>query len=114
VTTSTGRVALVTGADRGIGFAIATGLVGHGYRVILTPREPSAAEAAAGRLVAGAGEVTSMQLDVADPASLDRARQRVEHDPGRIDAGADYDEDQLPSGVDLELAHDALNVNAMG
>jgi NAD(P)-dependent dehydrogenase (short-subunit alcohol dehydrogenase family) len=114
-----GRVALVTGANRGIGLAIANGLANRGYRVILSARKLTEAEAAARQLGSPAGEMIPMYLDVADPRSIDGARQRVEHEVGRIEAlvnnaGADYDEDELPSTVDLELARHALNVNAMG
>ena len=60
--------ALVTGANRGIGLAIAEGLVDRGHQVLLGARDRSAGEAAA-RRIGGA----ALQLDVADPASIRRA-----------------------------------------
>lgn len=60
--------ALVTGANRGIGLAIAEGLVGRGLEVLLGARDRSAGEQAARRIGAAA-----LQLDVADPASVLRA-----------------------------------------
>jgi NAD(P)-dependent dehydrogenase (short-subunit alcohol dehydrogenase family) len=59
------RTALVTGANRGIGLAIASGLVEAGLEVIVAARDPAAAAGVARPL--GAGHV---QLDVSDPASI--------------------------------------------
>jgi NAD(P)-dependent dehydrogenase (short-subunit alcohol dehydrogenase family) len=59
------RTALVTGANRGIGLAIASGLVDAGLEVIVAARDPAAAAEVARPL--GAGHV---QLDVSDPASI--------------------------------------------
>jgi len=60
--------ALVTGANRGIGLAIATGLVQQGHEVLLGSRDLAAGQAAARSIGA-----TSIQLDVADPHSIARA-----------------------------------------
>lgn len=58
------RTALVTGANRGIGLAIAAGLIDAGLEVIITGRDPAAAVAAARPLGA-----RHLQLDVRDPES---------------------------------------------
>ena len=60
--------ALVTGANRGIGLAIAQGLVDRGHEVLLGARNAAAGEKAARRIGAAA-----VRLDVADPASILRA-----------------------------------------
>lgn len=60
--------ALVTGANRGIGLAIAGGLVDRGHEVLLGARNAAAGEKAA-RRIGGA----AVRLDVADPASILRA-----------------------------------------
>ncbi|MDE2711841.1 MAG: SDR family NAD(P)-dependent oxidoreductase, partial [Acidobacteriota bacterium] len=60
--------ALVTGANRGIGLAIAQGLVDRGHEVLLGARDAAAGEKAARRIGAAA-----VRLDVADPASILRA-----------------------------------------
>ncbi|WP_068113457.1 SDR family NAD(P)-dependent oxidoreductase [Tropicimonas marinistellae] len=60
--------ALVTGANRGIGFAIAKGLADRGHDVLLGSRNPAAGKDAAHRIGA-----TALDLDVADPASIARA-----------------------------------------
>ncbi|MGI5421964.1 SDR family oxidoreductase [Actinomadura luteofluorescens] len=76
------RVAIVTGASRGIGFAVAAALHRRGARVILTSRSEEAARAAAARL--GAGAVGR----AAHAADRDAARSCVEsaiNDHGRLD-----------------------------
>lgn len=61
------RRALVSGANRGIGKAIAEGLVGKGYEVLVGSRDLSAGETAAKAMGA-----TALQLDVTDPGSIAR------------------------------------------
>jgi len=65
------RVALVTGANRGIGLEVCRQLAVRRYRVILTARDGSKAEAAA-RMLRAAGDldVQHARLDVADPQSI--------------------------------------------
>jgi NAD(P)-dependent dehydrogenase (short-subunit alcohol dehydrogenase family) len=80
-------VALISGSNRGIGREIARQLGELGHRVIATARDPAAAEQVA-RELAGGGRlsVQGEQLDVADPLSVERLRERVESSPGRLDA----------------------------
>jgi NAD(P)-dependent dehydrogenase (short-subunit alcohol dehydrogenase family) len=69
-----GKHAVVTGASRGIGLAIARRLVDEGARVTLMARDPAALEAAAAGL---GGEVAWQVVDVADPASVAAAFARA-------------------------------------
>jgi len=62
------RRALVTGANRGIGLAIASGLVERGLEVLVGARDLAAGQDAAARIGA-----TALHLDVADPASITTA-----------------------------------------
>ena len=70
-----GRVALVTGAAQGIGFATSEALAEAGARVILTDRDGAAAEAAAGRLRAQGRQAEAAPLDVTDRAAVDALAQ---------------------------------------
>ncbi len=62
------RTAVVTGGNRGIGFAIAKGLAARGMRVVIGARDPAAGEEAAAEL-----GVEAIGLDVADQASIEAA-----------------------------------------
>ena len=64
-------VALVTGASRGIGRAIALALAGAGARVVGTATKPEGAEAITAALAAEGGKGRGAVLDVADGASID-------------------------------------------
>ncbi len=65
------RVALVTGANRGIGLEVCRQLAARGFHVVLTARDPARAEAAAGTIrAAGTGSVIPAQLDVTDAGSI--------------------------------------------
>ncbi len=79
------RVALVTGANRGIGLEVCRQLAGRGLRVILTAREADKGQAAAGQLGREGLDVAFHPLDVTDPGSVDAARAWVEAQVGRLD-----------------------------
>ncbi|MEW6151140.1 MAG: SDR family NAD(P)-dependent oxidoreductase [Bradyrhizobium sp.] len=77
-----GRVALVTGASRGIGLAIATTLAAEGARVALAARGADALDAAR----ATVGTKSSVHVaDVTDPTAAARLVQEVERHWGRLD-----------------------------
>src|ERR671916_1640097 len=106
------RVALVTGANRGIGRAVAAGLAARGYRTILTARDEAAAREAAADMD---GDVMVRRLDVSDGDSI----AAVASDLGRLDvlvnnAGILYDTWQSPSTADLDVVREALDVNLLG
>jgi NAD(P)-dependent dehydrogenase (short-subunit alcohol dehydrogenase family) len=116
----TGGVALVTGANRGIGREVARQLAERGYRVLLSARDAEKAAAAAAELSESTGgQVTPLTLDVADPASIARAAERVRADPGRLDVlvnNAGIGSDFGISGVepDFEKIQAALDTNFFG
>jgi NAD(P)-dependent dehydrogenase (short-subunit alcohol dehydrogenase family) len=70
------RIALVTGANRGIGLEVCRQLAERGFIVLLTAREGAKATAAANKLKK-AGTVEPIALDVADPRSIERAADEV-------------------------------------
>ena len=74
--------ALVTGASRGIGAAIAEALAAAGHPIILNYRsDDAAAEAVAARIRAGGGEVVLSRFDVGDDAAADAAMNAILADP---------------------------------
>jgi NAD(P)-dependent dehydrogenase (short-subunit alcohol dehydrogenase family) len=76
------RVALVTGANQGIGLHIAKDLVAHGLTVLVGSRDFARGEAAASEIGPGA---IALQLDVTDPRSIAAAAERVRAELGRLD-----------------------------
>ncbi|HEY1709872.1 MAG TPA: SDR family oxidoreductase [Rhizomicrobium sp.] len=75
-------VALVTGANQGIGFQIAKDLVGHGFTVLVGSRNLSNGETAAKSIGADA---RAIQLDVTDKASIAAAAERIAKAYGKLD-----------------------------
>ncbi|MEU6440431.1 SDR family NAD(P)-dependent oxidoreductase [Streptomyces sp. NPDC047046] len=115
------RVALVTGANRGLGHALAAGLSRHGLSVVVTARdERDACEAAARLRVQQPGsQVEAHQLDVTDPASVFRAFAETRRSFGRLDvllssAGIAIDRGRSASALDMEKVRATLDTNLMG
>lgn len=106
------RTALVTGANRGLGRAVAAELHRRGVKLVVTAREYGAAAAVADELCTTVG---AHQLDVTDEASIERARADI----GRVDilvsnAGVLLDGGTDPMSVPLELVERTLSVNLIG
>jgi NAD(P)-dependent dehydrogenase (short-subunit alcohol dehydrogenase family) len=76
------RVALVTGANQGVGFQVAKELVAHGLTVLVGSRNFERGKAAAGEIGPGA---IPLQLDVTNQASIAAAAQRIRTELGRLD-----------------------------
>ncbi len=75
-------VALITGANQGIGLQIARELAANGFTVLVGSRDLGRGEAAARTI---AGDARALQLDVTDPASIAAAAARVRAELGRLD-----------------------------
>jgi 3-oxoacyl-[acyl-carrier protein] reductase len=80
-----GKVALVTGASRGIGRAIARLLATRGATVFLGARDASRLAEAVAEIESVGGRARALSLDVADRASVTAAFARILEDGGRID-----------------------------
>lgn len=75
-------VALVTGANKGIGFQIAKDLVGHGFTVLIGSRDFENGKGASERI---GPDAVALQLDVTNAASIAAAAERVRSEFGRLD-----------------------------
>ena len=75
-------VALVTGANQGIGLQIAKDLVTHGFTVLVGSRNLERGEAAARSV---GPDAHALQLDVTDQASITAAAERIRNEFGRLD-----------------------------
>jgi gluconate 5-dehydrogenase len=78
----TGRLALVTGSSRGLGWAIARGLAGAGARVLLHGRDTALLDARVTDLPNAAGRLA---FDVSDTAAMRNAFARITREFGRLD-----------------------------
>jgi NAD(P)-dependent dehydrogenase (short-subunit alcohol dehydrogenase family) len=109
-------VAVVTGANRGIGVEVCRQLVERGFAVVLGSRDLAKGELAAKQLP---GNASARQLDVADQGSVDAAAAWVAEQYGRCDAlvnnaGVDYDTDAMAASADLARVHRAMETNLFG
>jgi NAD(P)-dependent dehydrogenase (short-subunit alcohol dehydrogenase family) len=112
------RVAIVTGANRGLGRAIALSIAERGLHVVVAARSSTDAE----EVVSDAGPNLSLsahQCDIGDPASVARLMADVGFEYGRLDAlvnnaGIAIDRGQQASSADMERAHATMNVNLLG
>jgi NAD(P)-dependent dehydrogenase (short-subunit alcohol dehydrogenase family) len=113
------RVALVTGANRGLGLAIARGLAQYGLHVVVAGRSEQAIHAVATDLANAGLTASAHQLDVTDPASVIRAFRDTAKQLGRLDvlvnnAGIAIDGDRLAAQPDFERIQATLETNLLG
>ncbi len=117
MTTETQKIALVTGATRGIGFETVRQLAQAGVHTLLAGRNRDTAVAEALKLQAEGLPVEAIQLDVNDAASIDAAVKTVVERHGRLDilvnnAGILADDTTLPpSGQSLDTWRTTFETN---
>jgi NAD(P)-dependent dehydrogenase (short-subunit alcohol dehydrogenase family) len=114
-----GTVALVTGANKGIGYEIAAGLGALGWTVGVGSRDPERGEAAEAKLRAAGVDAFDVPLDVTDDASVAAALRLIEERAGRLDvlvnnAGVIGGLPQDPTKIDLEAIRMAVETNVIG
>lgn len=114
-----GKIALVTGANRGIGLEVCRQLAQQGFTVLLGSRTVAKGEAAVQPLRQAGLDVHTQQIDVTHPNSIDTARARVEANFGWLDvlvnnAAIHYDTWQRAVNADLNTVQEALDTNLYG
>ncbi|MEM1408420.1 MAG: SDR family oxidoreductase [Bacteroidota bacterium] len=112
------KIALVTGANRGIGLEVCRQFLDLGHHVILTSRDEDKGRKAAAELN-GDKNLTYHPLDVGSDESVMAVKGFVEREFGRLDilvnnAGINYDTWQTAVGADLEESHYTLEINLFG
>jgi NAD(P)-dependent dehydrogenase (short-subunit alcohol dehydrogenase family) len=113
------RTALVTGANKGIGYEIAAGLGALGWSVGVGARDEARREAAVARLQEAGVDAFGVPLDVTDDASVTAAARLVEERGGGLDAlvnnaGITGGGPQQPSTVDPAVIRAVVETNVIG
>ena len=112
-------IALVTGANRGIGLELVRQLAGEGFTAILGSRDAHRGEAAAARLRDEGVEAEVRVIDVAHAAGVEALGEDLARDFGRLDvlvnnAAIHYDTWQRGADADLAVVREALETNLLG
>jgi NAD(P)-dependent dehydrogenase (short-subunit alcohol dehydrogenase family) len=119
------KVALITGANRGLGLAAAEALAKQGYLVIMAARDVTKGIKQVAELESKGLDVTFCQLDVTSPESIVKAYELIKKSYGRLDvlvnnAGVLLDLDEKPahpSGLfptDREALLKTYEINTLG
>src|SRR3712207_1281458 len=115
----TDKVAVVTGAGRGIGLEVCRQLAERGMTVVLTARDSEKAKAAAEQLGGDGLDVIPNALDVSNDESVRGLAAELEQEFVTVDvlvnnAAAYADWSEMASSTDLELAQGVLETNLLG
>src|SRR6202166_4217609 len=102
-----GKIALITGANKGIGYELARQLGKEGVTVLIAARNAALGDAAAGKLKAEGADAFFIELDVTKPETIVKAAQTIRTRYGRLDilvnnAGIVEKGDGPPSAADPE------------
>ncbi|SDJ52931.1 Short-chain dehydrogenase [Lentzea albidocapillata subsp. violacea] len=116
------KTALITGANKGIGFAIAQGLGAIGFTVAVGARDDVRRADAVERLRANGIDAFGVALDVTSGDSVAAAAKTIEQTTGRLDvlvnnagiAGRTGGGVQTPSTLDLEVVRTVMDTNVFG
>jgi NAD(P)-dependent dehydrogenase (short-subunit alcohol dehydrogenase family) len=121
------QVALITGANKGIGRATAEQLAALGMTVLIGARNPRRGQEAAAAVQAAGGDAHAVTLDVTDPTTIQEAARRVEERFGHLDVlinnagitgsgqvSPEDARDQIPSSVELDMVRAVFETNVLG
>ncbi|MFC8394559.1 MULTISPECIES: SDR family NAD(P)-dependent oxidoreductase [unclassified Streptomyces] len=112
-------IALVTGANKGIGYEIAAGLSALGWSVGVGARDEQRRADAVAKLRAAGADAFGVPLDVTDDESVTAAARLIVERAGRLDvlvnnAGVAGGWPEEPSAIDLETVRRLVETNVMG
>jgi NAD(P)-dependent dehydrogenase (short-subunit alcohol dehydrogenase family) len=113
------RTALVTGANKGIGFEVARQLARKGFHVFLGARNPDAGRAAAKKLQSEGDAATFVEIDVSSPQSIRRAAEELARQADHLDtlvnnAGILLDDDKEVLKISPHTFETTLRTNSLG
>ena len=115
---TTKKTALVTGANKGIGYEIVAGLARRGFRVGVGARDTGRREEAVAKLRADGHDVFGVALDVTDDASVTAAAAQLEEEGGLDvlvnNAGITGGMPQEPTKVSAEQVLHVVDTNVVG
>jgi NAD(P)-dependent dehydrogenase (short-subunit alcohol dehydrogenase family) len=119
MSTSDKKIALITGANKGIGYEIARQLGKRGYLVLVGSRDKKRGQAATDRLRAEGIDAYLQILDVTHQPSLARAHDFIRNEYGRLDvlvnnAGVAHDKVLKPSEIPLDTVREVFEPNFFG
>ena len=114
-----GKIALITGANKGIGYELARQLGTEGVTVLIAARNAELGDAAAGKLKADGAHAYFIELDVTKPETIAKVAQTVRTRYGQLDILVNNAEvsdkgDGPPSTADPEAVRRVLDVNFFG
>ena len=112
------RIAVVTGANKGIGFEVARDLARKGFHVFLGARDEKAGRAAEEKLRKD-GQVTFLKIDISEPESIRRAAEEFSRRSDRLDAlvnnaGILLDDDKDILTITPDIFETTLRTNTLG
>lgn len=113
------KIALVTGANKGIGYATARELATAGHTVLLGARDTARGTTAAAELAGNGLDVRFVRLDVTDLATIEAAAEFTAAEFGRLDilvnnAAITRDWDRAPSELSVEAFRETFETNVVG
>ncbi len=115
------KIALVSGANKGLGFEVSRQLAEKGVRVLMGSRDKMKGEKAAEELRKKGLDVAFLELDVTNEASVKKAVESVTKSCGRLDilvnnAGIMTPKDQKEPGlkIDLDTVRETFETNTLG
>jgi NAD(P)-dependent dehydrogenase (short-subunit alcohol dehydrogenase family) len=119
MTTPADKIVLITGANKGIGFAAAGELARAGHTVLLGARDLERGTAAATELAEQGLDVRFVRLDVTDPATIAAAADLIGTEYGRLDilinnAGISRDRPHLPTELPVAALREIYETNVFG